>query len=411
MLISVNENSGDSCSLSLNETVNGCLHFTVTNFSQLIGLGIGKSISSETFNVGGYDWAIYFYPDGKSKEDNGKYVSVFIALKGGRNVKALFELTMLDQGVKGRHKIHGHFDRAWKGEPYTLMYPGSMWGYKRYIKHATVKNSDYLRDDCLSFHGTVGVVKNGSEGLEQYNIPIPPLDVLEFFRLGRRDLQCLFESAIGCDMVIQVGHENFKAHKLILAARSPVFSDMVFAHVGDTNMFKVKLEEIEPLIFKAVLLFIYSEKLPNAEEYGCLTSTSKSTITLQNLLAASGRFGLYKLKQLCEKELCGQIDVETVATTLSLADQHRCSDLKKDCLKFAARHLGVVKQTEGFKYLENSCPSLLSEVMETVALLNDKESQTVGWKRSGNIEIDVAAEKLAAVDLGSSGGKRIRSSL
>eukprot|EP00267_Zea_mays_P055732 XP_020409116.1 uncharacterized protein LOC100383485 isoform X3 [Zea mays] len=30
---------------------------------------LGKFIASEPFNVGGFDWAIYFYPDGKSGED------------------------------------------------------------------------------------------------------------------------------------------------------------------------------------------------------------------------------------------------------------------------------------------------------------------------------------------------------
>ena len=30
-------------------------------------MGIGKHIASETFTVGGYQWAIYFYPDGKNR--------------------------------------------------------------------------------------------------------------------------------------------------------------------------------------------------------------------------------------------------------------------------------------------------------------------------------------------------------
>ncbi|XP_031099670.1 putative late blight resistance protein homolog R1B-16 [Ipomoea triloba] len=51
----------------------------------------------DTFSVGGYDWAVYFYPDGKNIEDSSIYVFVFIALASeGIDVRALFELTFMD---------------------------------------------------------------------------------------------------------------------------------------------------------------------------------------------------------------------------------------------------------------------------------------------------------------------------
>nr|GLL39746.1 BTB/POZ and MATH domain-containing protein 3-like isoform X3 [Ipomoea trifida] len=74
-------------------------------------MGPGKYISSDTFSVGGYDWAVYFYPDGKNVEDSSIYVSVFIALASeGTDVRALFELTFMDHSGRGKHKVHSHFD-------------------------------------------------------------------------------------------------------------------------------------------------------------------------------------------------------------------------------------------------------------------------------------------------------------
>lgn len=117
-----------SGSKSINESVNGSHDFTIRGYSLAKGMGAGKYISSDTFTVGGYDWAIYFYPDGKNLEDNAVYVSVFIALASdGTDVRALFELTLLDQSGKGKHKVHSHFDRALESGPYTLKYRGSMW--------------------------------------------------------------------------------------------------------------------------------------------------------------------------------------------------------------------------------------------------------------------------------------------
>jgi len=110
------------------QTVNGSHRFVIQGYSLAKGMGVGKHIASETFTVGGYQWAIYFYPDGKNPEDNSNYVSVFIALASdGTDVRALFELTLLDQSGKGKHKVHSHFDRSLESGPYTLKYRGSMW--------------------------------------------------------------------------------------------------------------------------------------------------------------------------------------------------------------------------------------------------------------------------------------------
>lgn len=115
-------------SRSVTETVNGSHKFVIKGYSLAKGMGIGKHIASENFTVGGYQWAIYFYPDGKNPEDNSAYVSVFIALASeGTDVRALFELTLVDQSGKGKHKVHSHFDRSLESGPYTLKYRGSMW--------------------------------------------------------------------------------------------------------------------------------------------------------------------------------------------------------------------------------------------------------------------------------------------
>lgn len=89
-----------------------------------------------------------------------------------------------------------------------------------------------------------------------------------------------------------------------------------------------------------MLHFIYTDKLVDLQETTGSTSTCTSAIMLQHLLAASERFCLERLKQLCEAKLCEEVSAHTVATTLSLAEQHHCPQLKVVCLKFAATNLG-----------------------------------------------------------------------
>ena len=118
----------ETASTSVTKTVNGSHHFKIAGYSLSKGIGVGKYIASESFSVGGFDWAIYFYPDGKSAEDGAAYVSLFIALASeGTDVRALFELTLVDQSGKGQDKVHTHFGRSLESGPYTLKYRGSMW--------------------------------------------------------------------------------------------------------------------------------------------------------------------------------------------------------------------------------------------------------------------------------------------
>ncbi|GAB2299756.1 BTB/POZ and MATH domain-containing protein 3, variant 2 [Dionaea muscipula] len=365
-----------SCSKSINETVNGSHVFLIKGYSLAKGIGPGRYISSDTFTVGGYDWAVYFYPDGKNPEDHSLYVSVFIALASdGNDVRALFKLEMKDQSGNGKDKIHSHFDRVLESGPYTLKYRGSMWGYKRFYKRQHLELSDYLKDDCLELHCTVGVVRNRVECPKQYSVTVPPPDIGQHFKE-------LLDDELACDIVFRVGDETHKAHKLILAARSPVFRAQFFGLVGNTNMDMVIIEDVEPSIFKAMLLFIYTDDLPDVEEIMGSTSSSSSAIMVQHLLAAADRFGLDRLKLLCEAKLCGQLAFDNVATTLSLAEQHTCQQLKSICLKFAAANLGEVMETEGFKHLEQYCPSLLAELLETVASVDEDAGLPLSRKRS-----------------------------
>ncbi|XP_057507669.1 BTB/POZ and MATH domain-containing protein 2-like [Actinidia eriantha] len=364
-------------STSITETVNGSHQFKISGYSLSKGIGIGKYIASDTFVVGGYEWAIYFYPDGKSTEDNATYVSLFIALASeGTDVRALFELTLLDQSGKERHKVHSHFGRPLESGPYTLKYRGSMWGYKRFFKRTLLETSDYLKDDCLSVHCSVGVVSSHTEGPKIYSISVPPSDIGQHF--GK-----LLESGKGTDVNFEVNEEIFAAHKLILAARSPVFRAQLFGPMKDHNTHCIKIEDMEAPVFKALLHFIYWDVLPDLNELTGLDSKWASTLMSQHLLAAADRYGLERLRLLCEANLCEDVAINTVATTLALAEQHHCFQLKSVCLKFVAmpENLRAVMQTDGFEYLKESCPSVLTELLEYVARIS--EHSVIG-SRNGN---------------------------
>ncbi|GMI66546.1 BTB-POZ AND MATH DOMAIN 2, BTB-POZ and MATH domain 2 [Hibiscus trionum] len=359
--------SDSAVSTSVTETVNGSHQFKITGYLLSKGSGVGKYIASDTFMVGGYLWAVYFYPDGKSPEDNVAYISLFIALASeGTDVRALFELTLLDQSGKEMHKVHSHFGRTLESGPYALKYRGNMWGYKRFFKRSLLEQSDYLKDDCLSVHCSVGVVKSHTEGPKIYFIAVPPSNIGHHF--GQ-----LLEHGKGTDVNFEVDGEVFPAHKLVLVARSPVFRAQLFGPMKDHNTEQIAVEDMEAPVFKALLHFIYWDSLPNMEELIGLNSKWASTLMSQHLLAAADRYGLDRLRLICEANLCDGIAINTVATTLALAEQHHCFLLKAVCLKFVAmpENLRAVMQTDGFEYMKESCTTVLSELLEYVGRVNE----------------------------------------
>ena len=93
---------------------------------------------------------------------------------------------------------------------------------------------------------------------------------------------------------------------------------------GETG--EVTINSMLPDVFKVLLHFIYSDDLPED-----LRDTNMDVTMAQHLLMASDRYQLNRLRCMCEKRLCETLDVETVATTLMLADKSNAPKLQKVC--------------------------------------------------------------------------------
>ncbi|KAI4308329.1 hypothetical protein L6164_031413 [Bauhinia variegata] len=365
-------------SRSVTETVNGFHKFVIQGYSLAKGMGIGKHIASDIFAVGGYHWAIYFYPDGKNPEDNSAYVSAFIALASeGTDVRALFELTLVDQSGEGKHKVHSHFDRSLESGPYSLKYKGSMWGYKRFFRRSALEQSTYLKNDCLKINCTVGVVVSAIDCPRLHSIKVPESDIGAHFGM-------LLENMEGLDVTFNVAGEKFPAHKLVLAARSPVFRSK-FIDGLDEEKEEVIVTDLEPKVFKAMLHYIYRDSLTEDTEMSPSSSFIESPVSeslTAKLLAAADSYGLDRLKLMCESRLCKDICVSSVANILTLADNCHATELKVVCLKFAAENLAAVMRSDGFVAMKENCPWLQSEILKTIAGCEDDCSSGGGKSRS-----------------------------
>ncbi|KAF8658671.1 hypothetical protein HU200_059145 [Digitaria exilis] len=160
----------------------------------------------------------------------------------------------------------------------------------------------------------------------------------------------LLRSQKGADITFIVAGESIPAHRSVLAARSSVFMAELFGDMKEKASPCVEIKDIEVEVFRAMLHFVYTDTVPELDQ-----KDEQATLMAQHLLEAADRYGLERL------------NVDTVATTLALAEQHGCSELKSKCMKFivaCAENFDAVAATEGYKYLEASCPSVLTELVK-----------------------------------------------
>nr|CAD1826077.1 unnamed protein product [Ananas comosus var. bracteatus] len=310
--------SSSSSSALVAEAVSGSHRFKISGYSLLKGIGPGKPYESAAFT--------------------------------GR------KSTIQDRAVEPL----GIPSSTTPGQSEQRSFPcrGRGWGFNQFMRRADLEASQYLKDDCFIVQGTLNIIKEPrlEVPMARSAPPPPPSDL-------HLHLVQLLESGEGTDVVFEVGGETFAAHGWLLAARSPVFKAELLGPMKEKSMQRIKIEDVEAVVFKALLHFIYSDSVPDLTEE---LAKESPALMAQHLLAAADRYVLERLRLICEDKLCEQVDVSTVATTLAWAEQHRCDRLKAACLQFVASPevLIAVMLTDGFEHLKKSCPLVLNDLVE-----------------------------------------------
>ncbi|PUZ38997.1 hypothetical protein GQ55_9G242400 [Panicum hallii var. hallii] len=243
-------------------------------------------------------------------------------------------------------------------EPNNFVSHGS-WGRGKFVRRAELEQSGRLKDDCFTVRCDIVVIgkPRAMDTAAAPSILVPPPDWPQHFR-------ALMLSERGADVRFCVGGQKFAAHRCVLSARSPVFNAQLFGAMreGTTTQDCIQIDDMMPQVFKTLLHFLYTDALPETDGKD---DEAASAAMAQDLLEAADRYDMQRLKMICEDRLCRHIDVSTVATTLALAEQHRCQGLKEACYEFlkSPKTLDAVMATDGFQHLVKSCPSALFELM------------------------------------------------
>ncbi|CAN6288191.1 unnamed protein product [Urochloa humidicola] len=350
----------------------------IDGYSRTKGLATGVHLRSCSFRVGGHSWHLAYLPSGDIP-DRSDSISIYLVLDGvaagtvggAGPVLAQFSISLLDRAGRPAPTY------ARSGTTNQFNGPGAHWGFPSFIRREVLEKSRHLnlKDDSFSLRCDVTVVTEfraedaasiaAAAASAVPAVAVPPPDLAR--HLGR-----LFQSGQGADVRFRAvdGGEEFAAHRYVLAVRSPVFQAELFGAMREaaSEQCVVEIRDMRADVFRNLLHFIYTDSLPEPQGSDEIDEEEEALMA-QHLLVAADRYGMERLKLMCEDTLCRHIDIGTVATTLALTEQHRCQGLKEACFKFLKTPgvLNTVMATDDFDHLATSCPSLIKELMSKLA--------------------------------------------
>lgn len=159
------------------------------------------------------------------------------------------------------------------------------------------------------------------------------------------DLDLMLLNGNFSDITLTTGGKKFKAHKNILAARSPVFAAMF-----KDNVDEIKLPQMDEETLGELLSFVYTGKLESVPKLA------------NNLIAAANKFELHGLKTMCENILSNNLAIDNAAGTLVIADSYDASTLKLKAIEFIVENAKEVIETPSFHSLTVTHQCLFPEL-------------------------------------------------
>lgn len=163
----------------------------------------------------------------------------------------------------------------------------------------------------------------------------------------------LLESGSFSDITINVGFKPFKAHRAILATRSEYFEAMFKSGLKESFSSVVEIKDVEPRIFEAMLLFIYTNRV--VEDIKTIA---------KDLLLASDKYLLKGLAEICEHQLCQTININNCVELLAFAEDLNRAQLKKSVILFIKENIKHVLDCDFWKSLMISYPELALEALK-----------------------------------------------
>ncbi|XP_063420268.1 BTB/POZ domain-containing protein 6-like [Mytilus trossulus] len=159
----------------------------------------------------------------------------------------------------------------------------------------------------------------------------------------RHCLSYMLKHELMCDVIFLVGSEKkaIPAHKIILASRRPVFYTMFEGSLPEKG--EIAVPDIDENTFQVLLQFIYCDEVKVTFE------------NMQDLLYASDKYMLFKVKSECEQRLKETVTASDPYKTLQTAIEFNLEELKSESISYIEKNAWKCLFSEQALKLSKEC--------------------------------------------------------
>jgi len=351
----MSEVSDHWCRSTNGETTETTFTWTIEDFvnrSQKPGNAIFSSkFLAKTPNKKESYWQMMFYPKGDEK--SGDHLSIFLKSNNDFSLRAKFEVSILDSRSKKTRissMVSNLFDST-----------NPAWGLLQWaLRDPVINNPELLPEGHLTIFCVVAVYGPEETFSGTKDLEIKSRPKVRGFEQVIEQFGKLFDDQEFSDVKIECDGEIFNCHCAILSTRSDVFRAMFQADMTENRTKKVTIKDIDSEVVREMLHFIYTG------------GTNEDVLKKKagELLAAAERYQLGVLKNICEDQLCANLQINNAVENLVFGDLHQANKLRKMAMKVIARNLVKVVETEEYQNLVKHHPSLAADI--PMALVEDK---------------------------------------
>lgn len=237
------------------------------------------------------------------------------------------------------------------------------FGFSEFVERSHLFNeaNKLLHQDRLVIVCDVSYIKK----TDIVNILAPPFSTLlenpqsQSAGAGLEGTETLFMDEEFADVTLCINGKSYRAHKVILATRSPVFKAILRTDMIEKKSNCIAINDIEESVFIEMLRYMYTGKVEKLET------------VVSGLLEAADKYDLEKLKIICETELLKDLSQQNALDLLMLADRYNAKNLKMKVIQCINTDSNNILTKAADKDLVTSHPHLFLEILD--AFVSDVE--------------------------------------
>ncbi|KAK1631748.1 hypothetical protein QYE76_006063 [Lolium multiflorum] len=163
----------------------------------------------------------------------------------------------------------------------------------------------------------------------------------------------MLRESVFTDITINAAGGSIRAHRAVLAARSPVFLSMFSHALREKELSTVDTPDMSIAACRAFVRYIY----------GASVSEEELLAHRSELVAAGDKYCIANLKETCEESLGKDVGTENVLQRLQMAHTYSLAALKRTCLRLLVDFGKMYEILEDFmEFTDTSDPELIGEI-------------------------------------------------